>query len=335
MKKQRLNNSTEAYYGFEKDHISPNLSPTKVEVMHALNYFNKIDGKVKKSYAIKYAKTVGVVGIETLSDAYCASLGATARMLQVGFMIDLDWAEKATRYISEHGVPKVKAVPKVVVKSPNDPIAVTEAWDFIDEQIDRIVRGEQMIPQRMFNLNAAQSAEIRRYILGTIAELSDDDQFKACYGFGVSKRRKILKFLTENNEIMKPTIKARKVRPKSPQTVIKDLKYRMESQVLGVKSINPVRLLGKQRLVVFNEKNRSIGIYVANSSAGFSMRGSSLTGFDPVLSVGKKDSKPRQNTLKISQMSKTAGAKVFQQMTTKESVLTGRLNVDTVILAVF
>ena len=175
---KRITDQNEVFYGLERDYIKPNLSPSKTQLISALNFFSNIDKKVKKKYAVAYAESMGIKGLNTVPDEYCGSLGALARMLQVGFMVDFDWPAKCKQLIIDRAIlPKEKVV---AVKSPNDPANVIDAWDFVDSQIDGITLGRPLIPARTMNLNRSQAAELRKYITNNISELSDDEHFKEC-----------------------------------------------------------------------------------------------------------------------------------------------------------
>jgi hypothetical protein len=86
---------------------------------------------------------------------------------------------------------------------------------------------------------------------------------------------------------------------------------------------------------VFNEKTRKIGIYHANSSEGFGIKGTTLTGFSTKKSVCKTDRNPRDVSLKIAKIGNKAQDKVFASIKTKEAALNGRINSSTILIAVY
>jgi len=321
MAKKRIKDKNEVYYGVEQDYIKANLAPTSTAVLHALNFFSNVDKKVKQKYALSYAKTVGVKGLESVP---------------VDFMVKTDWVERANRAVAEHGVVKVVKVETVKLKCPNDPRNQRVAWDRVETEIDTIVRGGKAEKYRPFpKLTVTQQRELRDYAMKQLSELSDDASFKEYYGFNAKTRRTLVKYLSNLVEILKPIAKVRKVRQKSPLDVVKKLQFMTDSIILGVKSINPVRLLGKQKLVVFNEKTRKIGIYHASSSEGFGIKGTTLTGFSTKKSVCKTDRNPRDVSLKIAKIGNKAQDKVFASIKTKEAALNGRINSSTILIAVY
>ena len=98
----------------------------------------------------------------------------------------------------------------------------------------------------------------------------------------------------------------------------------------------PAQLIGAQNAVVFNTKTRKIGYYISTSSAGLTVKGTSLINFTEKSSqktlrkpeVQLKEFK-EQNTQKRVENWFTKNVK------TTETVLNGRLNEDIVILKVF
>ena len=73
-------------------------------------------------------------------------------------------------------------------------------------------------------------------------------------------------------------------------------------------------------LWVYNTKTKILGIYI--SKEGLSIKGTTLTNFDPELSIGKR----------IKHLPTTKHKSFIEKQSTKPHYLTGRLNHDTILL---
>ena len=129
-------------------------------------------------------------------------------------------------------------------------------------------------------------------------------------------------------------VRTKKVKP--AEELVKKVKFRLTDDKLGITSVPPAQLIGAQNAVVFNTKTRKIGYYISTSSAGLTVKGTSLINFTEKSSqktlrkpeVQLKEFK-EQNTQKRVENWFTKNVK------TTETVLNGRLNEDIVILKVF
>lgn len=128
----------------------------------------------------------------------------------------------------------------------------------------------------------------------------------------------------------------RKVKAKSPEVLVSKLNHLKEFDLDGLKlvSIDPKGLIGASQVFVYNTKTKKIGVYNAEDGSGLSVKGSTLSGFSTTKSVTKTLRKPKETVGEILKAGKVALRTVLSKLTTKESVLTGRLNSDTIILKI-
>jgi hypothetical protein len=127
----------------------------------------------------------------------------------------------------------------------------------------------------------------------------------------------------------------RKTRVKKPTSVEKQLsklKYLKESPEDKLVSINPSQIIGATELWTYNIKYKALTRYIAESGAGFEIKGTTLTKYDQSTSLTRKLRKPEQTLAEVLTSSKTKAAKSFDALTTKASVPNGRMNEDTIIL---
>jgi hypothetical protein len=102
-------------------------------------------------------------------------------------------------------------------------------------------------------------------------------------------------------------------------------------------SFNPTAgLVGASGVAVFNVKTRKIGYYIATSSAGLGVKGTTLIGFTDK-SVQKTLRKPPEQIKEFKEQNTQKRFETWfaKSVKTTETVLNGRFSEDTVILKVY
>lgn len=132
----------------------------------------------------------------------------------------------------------------------------------------------------------------------------------------------------------KATRKPRKRKVKTPDQLVSKMNYLLESKEFKLKSIAPKQIIGAMQLWIFNVKTRSLGVYHAEDASGFSIKGSTVLNFSESKSVSKRLRKPEQTLPDVLNGGKVALRNLLGNLSTKESLLTGRINKDTIILRV-
>ena len=127
--------------------------------------------------------------------------------------------------------------------------------------------------------------------------------------------------------------KPRKRKTHSAGRLVKQLKYQQEFSKLKLVSVNPEKIIGATELWVFNTRYNRLGVYRAvNSVRGFSVKGCTIQHFDESESVQKTARKPKEA---LNVLNKRSLKAMFKNMKTKEQLLTGRINAQTILLGVF
>ena len=127
-------------------------------------------------------------------------------------------------------------------------------------------------------------------------------------------------------------------RPRKPKTysaarLINKLKYQQEFSDLKLVSINPEKIIGANELWGYNTRYKTLGVYHAvNTVRGLSVKGCTIQHFDEDTSVQKTARKPKDI---LSVLTKRSLKKQLNHMKTKEQIMTGRINAQTVLLGVF
>lgn len=215
----------------------------------------------------------------------------------------------------------------------------------------RIIRkwyqGEYEEFQELVNLpSAAQIKKMSEYQQDQISQLKEGYAH-----LSVAQRKNwlaVLQKIMDACDIVEKEAKTqrapRKVKAKSPEDLVKKLKFKSSDSTYGIASVAPAKLVGANIALVFNTKNRKLGIYYASNTdpkglqragTGFTVKGTTLQGFDETRSVQKTVRKPDEILPQIKKTTRAKTEKLFETIKTTETKLNGRFNEDTVLLAVF
>jgi hypothetical protein len=145
----------------------------------------------------------------------------------------------------------------------------------------------------------------------------------------------LLSDLDQYRSVKKTQKKARVKRAPNKEKVVSKLKYMKEEKTLKLVSINPVDIVGAQELWVYNSKTRKLYKYVADTLTGpLGVKGTSITGYDEVKSVGKTLRKPEEKLKEFAKATKVQLRKFLEDIKATETQGNGRMNSDTVLLKV-
>lgn len=126
----------------------------------------------------------------------------------------------------------------------------------------------------------------------------------------------------------------RKKKSPSADKMVLRLKYQRESSDYSVSSISPVSLVGANRAVIFNTKNR--WLVVLNSDTGLTISGSTFKNINEDTSYRMTLRKPEDyltNLLKTKTI--TAFDKIIDSIKSKKASVNGRINESCVLLKSF
>ena len=172
-----------------------------------------------------------------------------------------------------------------------------------------------------------------------------DEEIKQAYSHFTARTQERKRFLKIYEEIItacdtiintgKANRKTRAKKAPDKQKLVSKIKYRESDPATGLASINPVSILEKQYLWVFNTKNRKLIRYVADElNGGLSIKGTTITGFSDQKSQQKTVRKPEM--LKgSSKLSRTKIDKLYNEIKTVETGVTGRINEHCILISVF
>ena len=130
--------------------------------------------------------------------------------------------------------------------------------------------------------------------------------------------------------------KPRKWKPPSKEKMAKKVKYKQEDKDLKLVSEQPIHLIGCSAVVVYNTKNRKLGIYEAtHKHHGLTLKGTTLLNYDLNGALQKTVRKPQEVMEKLNTGGLQAIKNTFNALSTTETKLNGRLNKDTILVRIF
>lgn len=176
-----------------------------------------------------------------------------------------------------------------------------------------------------------------------VKEFKDED-IKEEYAHLSATQRKAYFTLIEKIQIAcdtvintkKATRKTRKPKAASKEKMVAKLKYKDNEPSLGMASINPIEIFDCEQLWVYNIKNRKIGVYVADDMIKtLGVKGTTIVGFDPTKSVWKTVRKPEELLKGVGKLPRTKMKKLYDEIKTTETKMTGRINDQTILVKAF
>jgi hypothetical protein len=128
--------------------------------------------------------------------------------------------------------------------------------------------------------------------------------------------------------------KPRKKKPISFEKKVKNLRFKKDDIDNKLVSIDPVKIVGAEKLWIYNVKTRKLGVYVALDGAGLDVKGSAILNYKYGESVSKTLRKPKDVLSRVLDGGKVVLRKVMGEINSKPQELNGRINKDTILLRV-
>ena len=221
----------------------------------------------------------------------------------------------------------------------------------IDDIHDKVIKHKEFDPYHMMityehKVKPAHAKIVQEHfsrIYGEIKELveGNDDQLKEGYSYLTAKGKKDLLKIYESINVAcdmliqkgKTQRKPRKPKEISKEKLVGKVQYKELDTDFGVASISPISIINAKELWVFNTKYRKLTRYIVDEYAqGFSIKGTTIQGFDTTRSESKTLRKPVEQLAELMKSNKVARRKFMGGIKSKASVPNGRLNKDTILL---
>lgn len=154
-----------------------------------------------------------------------------------------------------------------------------------------------------------------------------------------TKRKDYLKLVSvivsDCDKYMQSKKAVRKIRIARPITAdkqIKSVNYLKESPEFKLTSINPITIVGKQRLYTFDVTSRMLCEYVSSRLAGFEIKGTSLLHVDLEKSRQTRLRKPEEFLQVVLKQTPLKIDTEWKKLTTKTNSPNSRINIHMVLL---
>lgn len=287
-------------------------------------------------------------GTENLPNEYIKHLENTIELLKKDGKKSLKKQEKNIEALLE-GKQRSEKISKLKLEKHTN-----ETLDFLEEHYDNFLQSnkfEKINLEEHFkvqNLTVEQCKTIleyfQQYYLNELLEVKENKDNQLSEGYSNYSKKTLnlaIEYVTGIIETCKSyqkvapkkvrRIRKKKIKPAAAQ--VKNLNYEKENGEL--KSIPPEKIIGGVQLWVYNTKYRTLGVYHASDSSGFTVKGSTIKNFDPNTSIEKKLRKPDDILSQVLSLGKPAMKKILPPIKCKEKKLTGRINNNTILLRVF
>ena len=268
--------------------------------------------------------------------------------------------------ITEH-LRTVRAIREVVKAAEPDAVARPNIQDRLRDKMveaageiegmydDMIVAGARMsadfkplLVLRGMNVAPQMVGEIAQHWKARLTELEEvmrgkDAQLVEGYGqFGRLQVKNLVKFSEQviadcgsYVQIKKVERKPRKKKPVSAEKLTARFKYLREFAELKLQSEPVTRLVNAQEAWLYETKKRKLIYVVADTHAGsFTVKGSSLIGFDPTNSLQKTLRKPAEQIKALLQGGVAQHRKYFKDIRATEIKFNGRGSENLILLKI-
>lgn len=200
------------------------------------------------------------------------------------------------------------------------------------------------------NIRGVQATRIAEWFrrrldpIDTLLGGKADDQLKEAYSLYSKKQLKeyhkwlncLIVACQHQVEISKKLRSPRRRKPRDPSKVVRNLKFKKEDAEWKVKSVHPTKIIGAEKVILFNVKTKTCTILEASTRNGLSVKGTTIIDFDADKSKSKRLRKPEPVLKAIREDGGIRSVKnAFGLSNTVEKEAKGRVNSDTVILATY
>ena len=216
-------------------------------------------------------------------------------------------------------------------------VAISESFQNLDFDISKWLEGHKTKPNDVGYM-IAQFTNLLSEIQETLSnEDKDLNEGYSCYNKPQLKRyAKMLEEWIQECEkylnVPKPTRKPRKKKIKTPEQLVRNVKYQESYSDLSLVSIPPEEIIGAKEVWLYNTKYRALNYYY--SMNGMTVRGSGIKEYDRCggKAIRNPDSKLGEI---VAHYNFDDRMRWFDGISTKEFTPNGRLNTNVIIYKVY
>ena len=330
---------------------------SQTELTQALSWYaQNRDSKDATNYAIEYFKKKLKIPAPEAIKSQAPTFGYVCRLVSLGAVLtdrNVEWFDKTVDELKNAKAPVVKEAKIANVVSIQDHIKrkAGECIGELEGQIDELITTKfsaDVSPYGLMNTLEIKGAhakfviehfKTRRAEYDEVLTTTDSDLKEAYSNFTKVQLKKLVAYcdqvITDGMRLAGDAVKSRKPRKrkaKSPDQLVSKMNYAKDFAELKLVSVDPKTIVGANQLWVYNTKTRKLGCYNAEDAAGLSIKGSTIQNFSESKSSQKKLRKPEVTLPEIIKGGKVYLRNVLNDIRAVESFLTGRINVDTILL---
>lgn len=326
-------------------------------IVNALNWYNSNweEDDYRKS-AETYVRSINaeqyLFAINKAPFVKIRSIGAIGRIIVNGHYMADDYRDRLAARLVALGKEYVKPVENVatnviavrIVETANTHLAEFE------ESIDQYILNSTPFSAKEYfaknGVSGVVSKKIGDYYKKLVDELNEAvagtcDQLKQGYkNFSKKRLKQYRDFIQQIVDDCQQRIVSAKVaakprvkKMKPPSVVVRKLAYKRDCEVLKLKSIDPAKIVGSSELWVFDTKSRKLTVFYG--SDGFlTIKSMAVVNYDVIKSASKKIRKPEEFFAAMASHGKRALTTAFAKIKGKITKPGGRMNSDTILLAV-
>lgn len=192
------------------------------------------------------------------------------------------------------------------------------------------------------NFKAPQLKLVQQYLRKHLAEWHlaySGDDVQLAEGYSYVGKRNFKKIIDSFSEVMslvsqqQTKVKVQRIRKKKPVDKKKMAsKIRFKAEHEGIKSQNPVDIIGANTVWVYDTKRRRLGYYEAESKDSLYVKGTKIYGFK--VTCEKILRKPEEQLAEVMKLRKNQTINWFDGIKAKCKELKGRMTTDILILRI-
>jgi len=337
---------------------------TKIDLIGALNWYsqNKVSKDAEK-YACDYFKKNFKIDISESVKDRTSTFGFVCRILTNGGILpdeNQPWFNGVSEEIRQGLI--VKKSKAVTIKKDTGPAIniqdrikerASECIGELEGQLDDLIISKftanvaPYVVMHTMEIKGVHTKHISDWFKTKRIEFddvlhTDDAEIKEGYSnFSKPQLKKVIawcdQIILDCGKIAGEAVKSRKPRKrktKTPEQLVAKIKVMKEHKEFKLKSVPAKDIIGAMQLWVFNTKNRKLGCYHAIDADGLSVKGSTIINFNESKSVQKTLRKPEATLPEILKGGKVYLRNALEGIRAVESGLTGKLNVDTILVRV-
>lgn len=339
----------------------------RLAVIDALNWYNyNHDAKESRQCLIEWleenSRKQDARAIRNLTnDNFILATGWLARMSTRGFELNSHETEaiesvvtaakaekeKKTEVEDEKKKPNIQdRLKEIALEAGGDIEGMFDQMIANGVRIDKthkpidVLQSHNVVPQQM-SLILDHWQEVLSE-LQTVQSGNDEELAEGYSNYGKIDIRNMIKFaeqvISDCNsyvQLKKSTRTPRKKKPVSPEKRVAKFKYLKEFSELNVKSVAPTKLVDATEAWLYDTKKRKIIHVVPDPMMKtFTVKGSSIVGFDPKASCQKTLRKPKEQLAEFKKCSVPKSRTWFKNIKATEIKFNGRGNENLVLLSV-